>query len=49
MTNELTFDEWIENANKKAEEIIERTEEKAVKIQKMKIDCSFFIINLLFI
>lgn len=31
MTNELTFDEWIENANKKAEEIIEiieRTEEK---------------------
>lgn len=28
MTNKLTFDEWIENANKKAEEIIERTEEK---------------------
>lgn len=28
MTNELTFDEWVENANKKTEEIIERTEEK---------------------
>lgn len=28
MTNELTFDEWVENANKKAEEIIEKTEEK---------------------
>ena len=28
MTNELTFNEWVENANKKAEEIIERTEEK---------------------
>lgn len=28
MTNELTFDEWVKNANKKAEEIIERTEEK---------------------
>ena len=28
MTNKLTSDEWIENANKKAEEIIERTEEK---------------------
>lgn len=28
MTNELTFNEWVENTNKKAEEIIERTEEK---------------------
>ena len=28
MTNALTFNEWVENANKKAEEIIERTEEK---------------------
>lgn len=28
MTNELAFNEWVENANKKAEEIIERTEEK---------------------
>ena len=28
MTNELTFEEWIENANKKAEEIIENENKK---------------------